>query len=142
MGTAADRRLRRSLPRVDDEVKRDKVKKARARIYEGNYAVDNDEVENLLKDQSLTPTAVGRSSITLTLIDRLNPQNAFSELLGPLGFNIFKALVGDFMHEWELGAWRTLFLHLLRILEAHDKNLIHELDRRYVLSYSLAFKLH
>lgn len=65
MGTAGDRRLRRNLPRVDDEAKRNKVKKARARIYEGNYAVDNDEVEHLLKDQSLTPTAVGGLQVSL-----------------------------------------------------------------------------
>lgn len=66
----------------------DKINKVRVCIYEGNYTVDNDEV----KDQSLTPTAVDRSSITLTLIDRVNPESTFSELLGPLGFNIFTPL--------------------------------------------------
>lgn len=76
----------------------------------------------------------------LALIDHRNSQNAFSKLLAPLGFNIFKALVNDFMHEWELGGWRTLFMHLLRILEAHDKNLLHELDHRYVSPYSSVFK--
>lgn len=39
-------------------------------------------------------------------------------------------LVVDLMHEFELGIWKALFLHLLRILEAEDKMLIHELDRR------------
>jgi hypothetical protein len=41
-------------------------------------------------------------------------------------------LVVDLMHEFELGVWRALFIHLLRILYAVDKDLIHELDRRYV----------
>lgn len=38
------------------------------------------------------------------------------------------------MHEFELGVWKGLFVHLLRILEAHSKssgyNSINELDRR------------
>jgi hypothetical protein len=34
------------------------------------------------------------------------------------------------MHEIELGVWKALFIHLLRILEAADKRLLHELDRR------------
>jgi hypothetical protein len=37
------------------------------------------------------------------------------------------------MHEFELGVWRALFIHLLRILYAANKVLVHELDRRYVV---------
>lgn len=54
----------------------------------------------------------------------------FSKRLAPLGFNIFLALVVDFMHEFELGVWRALFIHLIRILEAYDKVLVMEMDRR------------
>ena len=40
----------------------------------------------------------------------------------------------DFMHEVELGSWRTIFIHSLRIVEAHGgPNLIAELDRRCVV---------
>jgi len=39
-------------------------------------------------------------------------------------------LVVDLMHEVELGIWRTLFIHLLRMLNALDKTLVNELDRR------------
>jgi hypothetical protein len=46
-------------------------------------------------------------------------------------------LVVDLMHEYELGIWKSLFIHLLRILEAADKALIHELDRRYVKIFNL-----
>jgi hypothetical protein len=42
-------------------------------------------------------------------------------------------LVVDLMHEFELGVWKALFIHLLRILAAIDKELVHKLDRRYVL---------
>jgi hypothetical protein len=34
------------------------------------------------------------------------------------------------MHEVELGVWKALFIHLLRILEAFDENTLHELDQR------------
>jgi hypothetical protein len=42
-------------------------------------------------------------------------------------------LLVDLMHEFELGVWKALFIHLLRILTAVSKNLVHELDRRWVL---------
>jgi hypothetical protein len=34
------------------------------------------------------------------------------------------------MHEVELGVWKALFIHLLRVIEASDENKLHELDRR------------
>lgn len=39
-------------------------------------------------------------------------------------------LVVDLMHEVELGVWKILFIHLLRIVAS--VNQLHELDRRYV----------
>jgi hypothetical protein len=39
-------------------------------------------------------------------------------------------LVPDLMHEFELGIWRAVFIHLLRILEAVDNRLVVELDQR------------
>jgi hypothetical protein len=39
----------------------------------------------------------------------------------------------DLMHDFELGEWRTLFIHLVRIVEAMDAKLLIELDRRYDL---------
>ena len=42
-------------------------------------------------------------------------------------------LVVDLMHEFELGIWKALFTHLIRILSAAEagETLISELDRRY-----------
>jgi hypothetical protein len=37
-------------------------------------------------------------------------------------------LVVDLMHEFELGVWKSLFIHLLRMLEATDMTLLNELD--------------
>ena len=46
-------------------------------------------------------------------------------------------LIIDLMHEFELGVWRALFIHLLRILNAENLVLVHTLDQRYVASYYL-----
>ncbi|KAG2053095.1 hypothetical protein BDR06DRAFT_997279 [Suillus hirtellus] len=75
----------------------------------------NTAVENLLKEHSLVPTI-----------------NAFSENLGSLSFNLFIMLVVDLMHEFELGVWKVLFVHLLHILSSAypGDELLHELNRR------------
>jgi hypothetical protein len=56
----------------------------------------------------------------------------FSAKLAPFGFNFFQMFVIDLMHEVELGGWRSLLIHLLRILQAAGPNLLHKLDERYV----------
>jgi hypothetical protein len=60
-----------------------------------------------------------------------NPfQNAFSDKLAQFGFCLFLMLVVDLMHEFELGVWKAIFIHLLRILDCMNESLKHELDRR------------
>ncbi|KAF8063262.1 hypothetical protein FPV67DRAFT_1563422 [Lyophyllum atratum] len=75
-------------------------------------------VERQLKPESLVPTL-----------------NAFADRLGPelLGLNWFNMFVVDLLHEVELGIWKALFIHLLRILDSLDQTLLHELDRRFRL---------
>ncbi|KAF7985138.1 hypothetical protein HWV62_7692 [Athelia sp. TMB] len=121
LGTVPDMKRRKQAARLDDTIKQAKVSQARDLIYNKNLAVDNVDVENLLKEESLVPT-----------------DNAFSKRLARFGFNIFLALVIDLMHEFELGVWRALFIHLLRMLEAHDKSLVMELDRRLVPTFGRA----
>jgi hypothetical protein len=41
-------------------------------------------------------------------------------------------LVVDLMHEFELGIWKNLFTHLIRMLNASNLALVHEVDQRYV----------
>lgn len=62
-------------------------------------------------------------------------QNAFKEKLGP-DFDLSQMLVVDFMHEFELGVWKALFVHLIRILyaAAPGGRLVAALDERYELS--------
>ncbi len=51
-------------------------------------------------------------------------------------------LVVDLLHEFELGIWKGLFTHLIRLLYAAGKGSDHlaiELDKRYVFGISNGF---
>jgi hypothetical protein len=59
-------------------------------------------------------------------------QNAFVERLGS-DFNPSQMLVVDLLHEFELGVWKALFSHLIRLLHAAGRgsnDVIVELDKR------------
>ena len=51
-------------------------------------------------------------------------------------------LVVDLLHEFELGVWKALFTHLIRILHAAAPHggLVTDLDRRYV-NYTVSYNL-
>ena len=58
-------------------------------------------------------------------------QNAFSERLSPQsGFNLYRIFVVDLMHDFEIGGWRSLLIHLLRMLDSLPGGRLDELDRR------------
>jgi hypothetical protein len=126
---------RQTLLRTDDIARQSKVTISRSFIYDRGYGVRSNAVENLLKEHSLVPTSVNlhRCCILIRILTT-SFQNAFSERLGCLGFNLFVMLVVDLMHEFELGVWKALFTHLIRILSAAGAGdaLVHELNRRYV----------
>lgn len=62
----------------------------------------------------------------------IDPQNAFSDRLATFGFNLFPIFVVDLLHEVEIGVWRSLFIHLLRIMECIGPTIVHKLDERFV----------
>lgn len=41
-------------------------------------------------------------------------------------------LVPDFMHEFELGVWKSVFTHLIRMLVAQGGTAVQQLNTRYV----------
>lgn len=45
---------------------------------------------------------------------------------------MFSMFVVDLLHEVEIGVWRSLFIHLLRIFECIGPTLRHKLDERFV----------
>lgn len=57
----------------------------------------------------------------------------FAEILGKFGLDPYGMLVVDLMHEFELGVWKAVFTHLIRILYAAAPagRLVAELDKRY-----------
>jgi len=127
-----DRQQRVTLKRVDNDQLQFDIKNARRLIYERNYAVDSKTLAKFLNAESWVPTLVSIVIFYhLQRQDSLPSQNAFSRLR-PLGFNLFDMLVVDLMHEFELGIWKALFIHLLRILFSVNTVSLHELDHRYV----------
>lgn len=63
----------------------------------------------------------------------------FVDHLG-LDFNPLNMLVVDLMHEFELGVWKMLFTHLIRLRVYASPNgaaLVERLDERYT-SFSVA----
>ncbi|KAG2029658.1 hypothetical protein BDR03DRAFT_936805 [Suillus americanus] len=103
LGTSGNRQQCTTLARSNTS-RSQLVATARDIIYTNNLGVDSAAVESILKSHSWVPN-----------------NNAFSDSLGPFGFNIFIALVVDLLHEVELGV----------ILTTLNKDLIHEVDRRY-----------
>lgn len=58
------------------------------------------------------------------------PQSAFSRRLGQFGFDIYRALVPDVMHEIELGVWKATMTHLVRIITTIGQSQINNLNSR------------
>ncbi|KAL0063828.1 hypothetical protein AAF712_009273 [Marasmius tenuissimus] len=104
MGTKLDMRRRIQLKRIDDERRQKAVNDARWHIFVDGRSVECDPVKHLLDDHSLIPT-----------------RNAFSTKLLPFGFDLYLLLVIDLLHEFELGVWKAVLTHLIRLLYAQRK---------------------
>jgi len=46
------------------------------------------------------------------------------------GLNVYSLLVVDLLHEVELGVWKALFTHIIRILQYHSASAVASLDER------------
>jgi hypothetical protein len=57
-------------------------------------------------------------------------QSAFISVLSKFGLDVFPLFVVDLMHEFELGVWKAVLTHLLRILHTQESWVIAEFDRR------------
>jgi hypothetical protein len=87
-------------------------------IYERRRGVLSKGDNDLLKSSSTVPTRVSKTLLFLHTFSLINAsQNAFVDRLGP-DFDIHSQLVIDLMYEFELGVWKSLFTHLIRILYA------------------------
>ena len=55
-----------------------------------------------------------------------------NRLDGHHGFNFYQMFVPDLLHEFELGVWKSIFTHLMRILYVHGQDRINILNSRFV----------
>ncbi|RDB29364.1 hypothetical protein Hypma_014985 [Hypsizygus marmoreus] len=108
-----DDNRRTAAHRENGPIEKTFLKSCRDWIYLKGNGVKSAAVERMLSLKSLVPTV-----------------NAFSAL-EKFGFNIHKALIVDFMHEFELGVWKALFTHLIRILTAHGASTVQEFNKRF-----------
>jgi hypothetical protein len=92
------------------------VANARNHIYNKGFSLTSAAIERMLKPTSLVPTIVCALSFVRPVIDPPPPKNAFTSKLGLFGFNPYRMLTVDFMHEFELGVWKTTFIHIIRVL--------------------------
>ncbi|KAG9082741.1 hypothetical protein FS749_006609 [Ceratobasidium sp. UAMH 11750] len=113
VGTPHDANLRVVKRRVGNKRYRDKITQARDLIYKHGRSVQSQAVEALLKGESYVPTI-----------------NAFTERLGN-AFNIYSALVVDQLHEVELGVWKSVFKHLIRLVHLSGSSAIVEFNKRF-----------
>ena len=47
------------------------------------------------------------------------------------GLDVYPLLTVDLLHEVELGVWKALFTHIVRILHCYSSEAVAEFDRRY-----------
>ncbi|TEB29042.1 hypothetical protein FA13DRAFT_1597683, partial [Coprinellus micaceus] len=114
MGTPTDMAIRRDQRRKDDNVTKNKINAARKIIQKKHYNVNTDEVELLLKPMSLVPAA-----------------NTFSDRLSAHGLDVYGLIAVDILHEVEIGVWKSLFIQLLRLLEAVNTSRLNVLNGRF-----------
>lgn len=98
--------------RVDTQRRRDRVEKARGRVFNG-ASVGSKDVQSELERDSLTPN-----------------RNTWSEFLFERGKDFYQLPSSDILHEFETGVWKAVVIHLLRILHGLSGDRIVELDRR------------
>ena len=82
------------------------------------------------------------SSILLHVTNTQRLQSAFSVCLAKFGFNHYSMFAPDLMHEFELGVWKALFTHILRLLVALGNDSLQEFDSRYFLTLSNHYGLN
>ncbi|KAK7456332.1 hypothetical protein VKT23_010579 [Stygiomarasmius scandens] len=114
LGTRWDRSRRETKARVDSEHCRGIIASMRKWIFDFGYRIASQAVEVFLQPCSYTPTI-----------------NTFSERFFKFGINFFLMFVPDVLHELELGVWKAILIHLIRILFTYGNNTIQELDKRY-----------
>ncbi|KAI0349066.1 hypothetical protein OH77DRAFT_1499676 [Trametes cingulata] len=103
MGTKSDMALQRKKVREDTSWLRRMLSRVRGWIFGRGFAPEGKHIEG----------------------------SAFSRRLAEFGFDIYRTLVPDLMHEFELGVWKSTVTHLIRILTCIGTSTVNELNSRF-----------
>ncbi|PPQ89051.1 hypothetical protein CVT25_006542, partial [Psilocybe cyanescens] len=109
-----DMRNRENLARQDTHARQFDIEVVRKLMFEKGINISSVKIDRILGPTSSVPT-----------------RNAFSKRLHAHGFNFYNLFVPDLLHEFELGVWKAIFIHLLRILYAYGHDTIQTLNSRY-----------
>ncbi|KAF7323811.1 hypothetical protein MKEN_00602400 [Mycena kentingensis (nom. inval.)] len=99
---------------------RGNVETARRKIFERGAAVNGDQVNDILAGDSYVPN-------TVNVYVYLSDPESDSET----NFNLFEMFVPDLLHEVELGVFKSVLIHLIRVLYALDKTKVVQFDARF-----------
>ncbi|KAJ3768980.1 hypothetical protein FB446DRAFT_813657 [Lentinula raphanica] len=114
LGTIPDRRRREKKARIDDNWRRSSIEKVRTWIFDYGHSLASKAVDLILKPYSWVPT-----------------RNTFSARFEKFGFNFYDMLVPDVLHEIELGVWKAILLHLIRMLFSIGSDTVLIMNERY-----------
>ncbi|TFK20496.1 hypothetical protein FA15DRAFT_599618, partial [Coprinopsis marcescibilis] len=113
MGTPEDMAFQCANQHRNDEQYRQMLADAHKEIKMG-FSITGDKVLDHMNSRSMVPV-----------------KNAFHSRLADLNFNIFPCLVVNLLHEFEIGVWKSSFIHLIQLLYALNKAGISDLDLWY-----------
>jgi len=100
-------------------------------LYKKGVNIASKHMKDVLGPTSLIPTLVHLTiHFLIVKLNHWHGQSAFSAQLKHLGFNFYSLFIPDLLHEFELGVWKAVFTHLLRILYVHGEDAIQKLNWR------------
>ncbi|KDR80175.1 hypothetical protein GALMADRAFT_62788 [Galerina marginata CBS 339.88] len=114
LGTMRDLCNRERLMRIDNEHRQFDIEMVRKWLYVDGKNITSVHIDRVLGPKSLVPT-----------------RNAFSFRLFEHGFNFYRLFAPDLLHEFELGVWKAIFIHLLRMAYAQGDDTIMKLNARF-----------
>ncbi|EIW73873.1 hypothetical protein CONPUDRAFT_68217 [Coniophora puteana RWD-64-598 SS2] len=115
MGTRKDMECRQNI-RTDTMQRQELVQKARNKIFKKGCPVNSKKITSLLGKYSYVPTT-----------------NAFSEFLFEENVNYFSLFPVDLLHEFELGVWKAVLIHLVRMVYSLGGSAIQVVNDRYAI---------
>ena len=130
----SDMNDRNRLLRIDNERIHRDIALVRRMLFVDGVNITSAAIDTFLASKSLVSTQV-RILLICSIPILTSYKSAFSLRLFVHDFNFYQMFVPDLMHEFELGVWKAIFVHLMRILHAYGNETISILNSRSVVLY-------